>query len=293
MSTEDLNPPPALLPGREIARQRLGAVLRDLRENSGVLLEDAAAKLGVAPSTLSRVETGKSPTRTAYLSLLLDYYQVTEPGQRRELADLARQGQRDGWWTDAADLLQHGEGRYLGLEEAAVRVRVLATRLIPGLLQEPSYAAAAIRAVRPGLNAADVGVLAALAARRRELLGRDGFWLHAIIDQATLIRPPATASAMAAQLKHLTGLAASENITLQVLPLTTPWPVAATPFALLAFADPGDPETACTLSHAGQHHLTTSRRHTRELASAFTKASRAALPADASAELIGRLALTD
>ena len=52
MSTEDLNPPPALLPGREIARQRLGAVLRDLRENSGVLLEDAAAKLGVAPSTL-------------------------------------------------------------------------------------------------------------------------------------------------------------------------------------------------------------------------------------------------
>jgi transcriptional regulator with XRE-family HTH domain len=169
-----LSPPtahsPNPLPGREIARQRLGAALRDLRENRRILLEDAAARLGVAPSTLSRVETGKSPTRTGYLNLLLDLYQVTDPDQRRELAGLARQGQRDAWWADAADLLPLGEGRCLGLEDAAAHARVFATQIIPGPIQEPGYATAAIRATRPELSPVQVRALTTLTGRRCQLL---------------------------------------------------------------------------------------------------------------------------
>jgi transcriptional regulator with XRE-family HTH domain len=294
MSTSALNPPPArqavLLPGREIARQRLGAVVRELRENRSVLLEDAATRLGVAASTLSRLETGKAPTRTGYLYLLLDFYEVTDPDRRRELADLARQGQRDGWWNAAADLLPRGEGRYLGLEEAASRVRVFATQLIPGLLQEAGYATAAIRATRPGLNPDQVRALAALTSRRPQILNRDGLRVHAIIDETALHRPPVTTSVMAGQLSQLTSLASSANMTIQVLALTTPWPVVSSPFALLAFPHPDDPETACTLSYGGQHQLTTNCKHVRPLAGAFTKLSRAALPADASADLIADLA---
>jgi transcriptional regulator with XRE-family HTH domain len=291
MTTPALNPARTanLPPGREIARQRLGTNLRNLRENCGALLEDASATLGVAPSTLSRIETGKAPTRAGYLNLLLDFYQVTDPDRRRELTDLARQGQRDTCWNDAADLLPRSEGRYLGLEEAADRARAFATQLIPGPLQEPGYTTAAIRATRPELNPAQVRALATLTGRR-QVLRRDGFRLHAILDETVLHRPPATATVMAAQLTHLTSLTASTTVTIQVLPLTTPWPVISPPFTLLAFPDPDDPETASTLSHSGQHQLTTSRNHVGALTATFTKLSRAALPAHTSADLIADLA---
>jgi transcriptional regulator with XRE-family HTH domain len=283
--------PAASRPGPEITRQRLGTALRDLRVERGVLLGDAAAELGVAPSTLSRIETGKAPTRTSYLSLLLTFYQVTDPGYRRELADLAREGQRESWWEHAADILPPGAGRYLGLEDAAASARVFATQLIPALLWEPGYTAAAIQTARPGLDPAHARTLANLTARRQQLLHRDGFQLNAIIDETALLRAPAHTPVMDGQLSHLADLADNPNITLQVLPLATPWPDLSPPFTLLSFPGPGDPQTACTVSHAGQYQLTCHPKQIQALSDTFTKLSRAALPADESARLITDLAL--
>jgi transcriptional regulator with XRE-family HTH domain len=283
-------PAAALRPGPEIIRQRLGTALRAVRVERGILLGDAATELGVAASTLSRIETGKSPTRTSYLSLLLNLYQVTDPDLRRELADLAREGQRDSWWEHAADLLPPGVGRYVGLEHAASHVRVLATQLIPALLQEPGYTAAAIRVARSDLGTAQTRALAALTSRRQELLHCDGFMLHAIIDETALLRAPANTRVLASQLSHLTTLLASPNITLQVLRLTTPWPVVSSPFTLLTFPESGDPEIACTVSHGGQYHLTRHDNHIQALSDTFAKLSRVALRADASTRLICNLA---
>ena len=66
--------------------------------------------LGVAPSTLSRIETGKAPTKLAYLSQLLELYQVTDAGQRQILVDMAREGHRKGWWAAYDDVLPSGLG---------------------------------------------------------------------------------------------------------------------------------------------------------------------------------------
>jgi hypothetical protein len=55
--------PGTALPGPEISRRRLGATLRTLREDRGVLLVDAAARLDVVPSTLMGV-TGPVPCGT-------------------------------------------------------------------------------------------------------------------------------------------------------------------------------------------------------------------------------------
>ena len=41
----------------------LGSELRRLREDHSIKLEEVASVLEVAPSTLSRIETGKAPTR--------------------------------------------------------------------------------------------------------------------------------------------------------------------------------------------------------------------------------------
>jgi hypothetical protein len=290
MTAPVLTRPPATPPsGPEISRRRLGAILRDLRESRSVLLGDAA-RLDVAPSTLSPIETGKAPTRTSYLSLLLDLYELSDPDYRRDLADLARQGQRHPWWTGAADILPLNAGCYLGLEYAATSIRVFATQLIPGPLQRPDYTTAAIRATQPGLTTDQTRTLAALNERRRELLDREGFRLHAVLDETVLHRPPGSTTAMTSQLTDLASLTDRENVTVQILSLTTPWPIVSPPFTLLAFPDSDDPGTACTIDHGGQYQLTRNQKHLRGLSRTFTTLSRAALPADISRRLISDLA---
>src|SRR5580658_3275204 len=131
------------LAGPVIRRYRLGAELRRLREACALRVEDAAAELGVATSTLSRIETGHAPARTSYVSTLLGLYGMTDPAERARLTDLAREGQRKGWWADYNHLLPAGAGSYLGLEAAAFHVSVFAVQTVPGVLQTSDYAAAA------------------------------------------------------------------------------------------------------------------------------------------------------
>ena len=77
--------------GPTVRRRRLGTELRRLRESSGYKLEEVAAQLGVAPSTLSRIETGKAPTKSAYLNQMLETYGVDG---RRAAPDSRRHGSR-------------------------------------------------------------------------------------------------------------------------------------------------------------------------------------------------------
>ena len=107
--------------GPTVRRRRLGTELRRLREANSIKLEEVAEQLGVAPSTLSRIETGKAPTRSAYLSEMLKLYGVEDPGQRQVLIDMAREGHRKGWWAAYEDLLPTGFGIYVGLEAGPPR----------------------------------------------------------------------------------------------------------------------------------------------------------------------------
>src|SRR5580658_5248810 len=139
--------------GPSFLRRRLGRELRQLREARSLRLEDVAAHLGVAAGTLSRIETGKAPTRTSYLKILLDLYGADDPDQRRQLTEIAREGQRKNWWSDYEDLITAETGRYLGLEIAADQVRSWSMLAVPGLLQTADYAEAVARATRPDLTA--------------------------------------------------------------------------------------------------------------------------------------------
>jgi transcriptional regulator with XRE-family HTH domain len=65
--------------GPNAGRHRLGAELRRLRKAQSLRLEDAADKLGIAASTLSRTETGKTSIKPLYLAALLDLYGVDDP----------------------------------------------------------------------------------------------------------------------------------------------------------------------------------------------------------------------
>ncbi len=80
--------------GPTVRRRRLGAELRRLREGHALKLEEVAEELSLAPSTLSRIETGKAPTKSAYLMAMLDMYKVDDPDARKVLIDMAREGHR-------------------------------------------------------------------------------------------------------------------------------------------------------------------------------------------------------
>ncbi len=271
-----------------INRHRLGAELRRLRGTSALRLEDVAGRLGVAPSTLSRIETGKAPARTSYVRTLLDLYGASDPDQLKELTDLAREGQRKGWWTRYDDTLLSAIGDYLGLETAAASVRAFATQTIPDLLQTEGYAAAASRAL-PGSDDEQACRMTAITMHRQELARDNRLRLHAIIDEIALVRPVGSAGIMVRQLERLAEDADRELVTIQVCDLTAAWPVICQPFTILSFTDPADPDIPGNNSVTGQPVMAARDADAAVLSRAFAELSRAAMTPASSAHRIREL----
>src|SRR5271154_4480567 len=121
--------------GPTVRRRRLGAELRRLRSGHALKLDEVAGQLGLVASTLSRIESGKAPIKTFYLNQLLNLYEITDPGVRQLLIDMAREGHRKGWWSDYDDVLPSGFDIYVGLEAEAGAIRSYETDVVHGLLQ--------------------------------------------------------------------------------------------------------------------------------------------------------------
>ncbi len=270
-------------------RQRLGRELRRLREAAGLRLEDAATELGVAPSTLCRIEIGKAPARTSYVRVLLGRYGLTDDTAIEQLTDLAREGHRKGWWADYDQLLPADTGMHLGLESAASVSRTFAAQVIPGLLQTRDYAAAAWRARRPDLSPDACYLLADVTVRRRRFLRAD-HQLHAVIDESAFLRAVGSRRIMTAQLAQLHELATSSSCTVQILALSRPGILSAS-FSVLSFPDAADPDVACSTGPDGQ--LIVTRRHLALSAqrSRFDALAAAALPVGESASLLAEMVL--
>ncbi len=264
-----------------IARRRLGIKLRELREARSARLEDVAARLGVAASTLSRIETGKAPTRLCYLTTMLNVYGVSDPGLRKPLADLAREGQRKAWWTPWADLLPDGAGRYLGMESAASLVRSYATRTVPALLQTTRYARAVCQATWPRLTADQIRALVKITMRRQEIMQRNSTHVHVVLDESVLLRTIAPADVMVAQLGHLRAVAARSTVTLQIAALSRQLPALSPPFTMISFADLGDADVAVSYGPGEQVIISTRDNEVVAMADTFKTLAQAALsPAD-------------
>ena len=123
--------------GSQVRRRVLARELRALREEAGLTLEDAAARLDLAPSTLSRTESGQQQISVHVVKSMLDVYRADDRWD--ELPRLARASRQRGWWQ-AFGL---GERTHLvGLETEATRVREFTPTYLPGLLQTADYARA-------------------------------------------------------------------------------------------------------------------------------------------------------
>jgi transcriptional regulator with XRE-family HTH domain len=277
--------------GPTVRRRRLGAELRRLRESAGYKLEEVAGMLGVAPSTLSRIETGKAPTKSAYLSQLLELYRVTDSGQRQVLVDMARDGHRKGWWAAYDDVLPSGLGVYVGLEAEASGLRSYEIGVVHGLMQTADYARAVLRASAPRHTADQIERLVDLRLERQRRLDEDlppDLWV--IHDEAVIRRTVGGSAVMRTQLAHLLVVAGLPGVTLQVLPFDSGAHAGHDgPFSIIAFPDRSDSEVVYVESGAGPIYLEKDR-DVRARAEVFDRLRAAALPTQASLDLISKAA---
>jgi transcriptional regulator with XRE-family HTH domain len=243
--------------GPTVRRRRLSSELRRLREAHSFKLEEAADKLGLAASTLSRIETGKAPTRTAYLTTMFDMYGVADPGQRQVLMEMAREGHRKGWWAVYDDVLPTGFDVYVGLEAEAAGLRVFEDQVVHGLLQTEDYARTVMTAVRRKQHSHAIDRAVELRMERQKVLTReDPLRLWCILSEPVISRMIGGAAVMRGQLAHLLEVSQWPNVTLQVLPLASGvHPALNGPFCILEFPERGDPDVVYTEGVAGHAYL--------------------------------------
>ncbi len=276
--------------GPTVRRRRLGAELRALRENNGFKLEEVADRLGIAPSTLSRIETGKAPTKTAYLTAMLSLYQVNDPGARQVLLEMAREGHRKGWWSVYDDVLPSGMGMYVGLEAEASGLRSYEAMVIHGLLQTPEYARAVLKEMYPRHTEDQIRRMSDVRVeRQRRLDGESPFDLWVIHDEAVIRRRVGGTAVMRMQLSHLLADAERPGVTMQVLPFESGAHAGSSgSFSVMEFPERSDADVVFLDSVAGVIFLEKDR-DVRDRTEAFDRLRASALSPPASADLVARI----
>ncbi|GAA2269467.1 helix-turn-helix transcriptional regulator [Nonomuraea roseoviolacea subsp. roseoviolacea] len=207
--------------GPTALRILLGSQLRRLREAKGVTREEAGHLIRGSESKISRMELGRVGFKERDVADLLTLYGVTDAEARAAVIDLVTKANEPGWWHRFNDVLPTWFQAYVGLEEAAERIRTYEVQFVPGLLQTKEYARAVVTAGAAGVGPDEIARRVDLRLERQRILDRPGgpiFW--AVIDEAALRRPIGGAEVMRAQLEHLADLMRQPNITIQIMPFS-------------------------------------------------------------------------
>lgn len=222
--------------GPTVLRIALGGQLRRLRESKNITRDAAGEAIRGSHAKISRLELGRTGFKERDIRDLLTLYGVMDPEEREAFLDLARRANEPGWWHRYSDLLPSWFGTYLGLEQAATKIRTYEAHLVPGLLQTPDYARAVVTL---GYADGDTDRRVAFRQRRQEILHRaDPPVIWAVIDEAALQRPVGGSRVHREQMEHLLDLTRLPNVTIQVVPFSAGAHAAAgSSFTILRFAE--------------------------------------------------------
>ena len=201
-----------------VRRRELGALLRTLRTERGLTVDQVAAELLCSPSKVSRMETGQRGATARDIRDLCQIYGVTDPAQQNRMTRLAAAGKRQGWWQGfELDYF----ATYVGLEEEAIALSYYQSSVVPGLLQTPGYVRAIHETALPALSAERIDQLIEVRQTRQQLLTRHPpLQLSVVLDEAALHRQVGGPAVMKEQLDQLAHLANWPNVTIAVIPFT-------------------------------------------------------------------------
>ncbi|MER6831820.1 helix-turn-helix transcriptional regulator [Streptosporangium sp. NPDC000563] len=202
----------------DIARQIVGARLRQLRLQCNLTAAEAGKAIRASESKISRMETGQRGFRRDDLRDLFTLYGVVDPYQQEMLLSVAFGERKPGWWDSKE--LPLDTAVVMRLEQTSDLIRTYQPFVVPPLLQTPEYAAAVHRMSRYPDPAPRVERnVEQLLRRQKVLAGDDRPVLWAVIEEPVLWRPIAGIDAHIRQLIALTASAQMKGISIQVNPM--------------------------------------------------------------------------
>ena len=198
-----------------VRRRELGALLRALRTEKGLTVEQAAEHLLFSMSKLSRMETGHGIATPRDIRDLCGLYGVTDEAERERMMQLAREGKQQAWWQS----YELAYATYVGLEAEAVAISAFQSSVAHGLLHTAAYARAQHEGVMPKLSPDQIEMqIEAKLTRQRILTQGTPPLLSVVLDEAALHRMIGGRQVMAAQLARILEMSALPNVVVQVLP---------------------------------------------------------------------------
>jgi transcriptional regulator with XRE-family HTH domain len=221
-----------------VRRRELGALLRALRLEQGLTVEQAAGQLLCHPSKVSRMETGQRGATPRDMRDLCDLYGVTDPAERARMAKLAADGKQQGWWQPYD--LPEDFTTYVGLEQDTIAIRTYQSTTVPGLLQTPEYVREMSKVLVPEVSAETADELVEVKQRRQgRLTAVPPLPLSVILDEAVLHRAVGGPVTMGAQLERMIEATRISKVTIQVIPyIAGAHPAMDSTFTILDFSDP-------------------------------------------------------
>ncbi|MET0237065.1 MAG: helix-turn-helix transcriptional regulator [Kibdelosporangium sp.] len=200
-----------LSPGSLVRRWRLGKRLRQIREEAGRTMDEAAAYIGVRRPTVSRIETGRQAILPRNVKFLCQFYEVGAPEVDMMMRQAEESNER-GWWLSYSDTMADWFETYVGFEADAKAIWSYSSEFVPALLQTPGY----LRGLNEAFKTKEAAIdkLVAFRAERQKRLEIRGLDYRVVLNESVVRRP---AGDMREQLRHLLLMSDREYITLQIL----------------------------------------------------------------------------
>lgn len=274
------------------ARRRLGEELRKLRDQRGMTTEDVGTHLSCHNSKVSRIENGKRACTVRDFEALMELFGVEDP-EHTALRELMVRGRSrmPPWWAAFMDVISANYAEFIAYEDEAGRCFEYQPLLIPGLLQAPGYARAVTGNSYAALGPDQVDDLVEVRMRRQDRLREEvPLVLHAVVTEAALRLLVGGEAAMKEQLRHLLAVSSRPNVIIRVIPFAAGEKGASTgAFTMFATGQDTDADVAFTESAENTTLLRDDQLALRRLRRLFTNLSDAALPEDASRELVAQI----
>lgn len=222
-------------------RQRLGQVLRKLREATGQTGAQVAEPLGWSAAKVSRIETAQTLPSEDDIATLIDHYGADD-ATLREVLKLRDDATQKGWWEKYGDALDQGYLAYIGLEAEATEMRNWEPLVFPGLLQTAEYASSLMgNIIQPIVQFPPTFLRNRVEVRMRRqqtlLYGPRPLKLRAVIDESVLRRLVGSSTVMREQLRKTLDIAELPHVEIRIVAYDTPSPAPWGTFVHLRFDD--------------------------------------------------------
>lgn len=212
--------PPSATP--TLRQRRLGAELRRLREHSGLTTTAAAGALGLKQAQISSIEAGRYAVSAGRVRTLSRAYNCADAALIDALATMTG-GRTRGWWDEYRDYLPAGLIDLAELEHHAVGLRVALSLHIPALLQTTDHARAMLQEAVPAFRPYELEHRLSYRIKRQEILHRSAPVPYtALLHEAALHVQYGGPAIARAQLGQLLELSAQDNVTVRVIPFSSP-----------------------------------------------------------------------